>query len=81
MFSTRNDVVLPLMNPIIGEDGIEIPDVPIPNNTNVIISIIGVNRDPAIWGADALEWKPQRWHSPLPSSVTDVNIPGIYSNT
>ncbi|KAI0073418.1 hypothetical protein K474DRAFT_1710699 [Panus rudis PR-1116 ss-1] len=29
---------------------------------------------------DAKEWKPERWLSPLPQSVVDEHIPGIYSN-
>ena len=38
------------------------------------------NRDPAIWGADARVWKPERWLSPLPDTVTDAKIPGVYSH-
>ena len=56
-------------------------EVIIADNTTVIVSIHGVNRSPAIWGPDATEWKPERWLSPLPQSVTDARIPGIYSNT
>ena len=29
---------------------------------------------------DALEWKPERWLSPLPESIMDSKIPGIYSH-
>ncbi|EDR05287.1 uncharacterized protein LACBIDRAFT_303035 [Laccaria bicolor S238N-H82] len=48
--------------------------------TNVMISIIGANRNPDIWGPDSLEWIPERWLSPLPSSVSDAHVPGIYSH-
>jgi len=46
-----------------------------------MIGILGANRNPEIWGDDAYEWKPERWLSPLPDSVTQAHIPGIYSNT
>ena len=79
--STRQDVVLPLGTPITGVDGTEISKITIPRNTGIIVSIIAVNRDPGIWGPDVMEWKPERWLSTLPASVTDARIPGIYSNT
>jgi len=79
--TTRSDVVLPLGSPIIGEDGTKMSEIPIANNTDVIISIVGVNRDPAVWGPDAAQWKPERWLSPLPDSVSEARVPGVYSNT
>ncbi|KAA1468090.1 cytochrome P450 [Dentipellis sp. KUC8613] len=79
--TTRKDVVLPLGTPITATDGSKISEIHIAENTDVFISIIGVNRSVAIWGADATEWKPERWLSPLPQTVTDAHIPGVYSNT
>ncbi|KAL1693533.1 hypothetical protein GGG16DRAFT_110973 [Schizophyllum commune] len=38
------------------------------------------NRSKDMWGADALEWKPERWLAPLPQSVADAHMPGVYSN-
>ena len=38
------------------------------------------NVNKVLWGEDANEWKPERWLSPLPVSVTDAKIPGVYSN-
>jgi len=55
-------------------------EILIPNGTNVTVSIFGINRDPAIWGEDAAEWKPERWLSPLPSSVSDAHVPGVFGN-
>lgn len=58
-----------------GDDGTYMREVLVPKNTNVIVSILNSNRDPGIWGDDALEWKPERWLSPLPQSVVDAGIP------
>ena len=78
--SARNDIVLPLATPIIDKDGNERKELFIPNDTSLIVSIIGINRDPTIWGDDAEEWKPERWLSPLPSSVADARVPGVFGN-
>ncbi|KAA1472320.1 cytochrome P450 [Dentipellis sp. KUC8613] len=79
--STSEDAVLPLASPILGRDGTDISELCIAKNTDIIISIIAVNRDPNIWGLDASEWKPERWLSPLPASLSNAGIPGVYSNT
>ncbi|EDR05341.1 uncharacterized protein LACBIDRAFT_303213 [Laccaria bicolor S238N-H82] len=55
-------------------------EISVPNNTNLFTSIIEANRNPDIWGPDALEWIPEQWLSPLPSSVSDAHVPGIYSH-
>lgn len=73
--------MLQLGTPIIGVDGKKMSEIFVPNNTGIIISILSVNRDPGIWGPDVLEWKPERWLAPLPSSVTEAHIPGVYANT
>ncbi|PPQ65281.1 hypothetical protein CVT26_000241, partial [Gymnopilus dilepis] len=78
--TTRQDVVMPLSKPIQGLDGKEMHEVLVPNNTNVIIGILAANRNPEIWGPDSYEWKPDRWLKPLPESVIDAHLPGIYSH-
>ncbi|KAF8150633.1 cytochrome P450 [Crassisporium funariophilum] len=78
--TTRQDIVLPLSNPVRGLDGREMSEIPIPNNTNVIVSIIGSNRNPEIWGPDSYEWKPERWLTPLPDTVAGAHLPGVYSH-
>ncbi|KAF9459159.1 cytochrome P450 [Collybia nuda] len=78
--TTCHEAVLPLSTPIRGIDGREMQEIVIPGNTNVILSIIGSNRDPALWGPDSYEWKPERWLSPLPETLTEAHIPGIYSH-
>lgn len=74
---TRSDTVLPLSEPITGIDGSKIHEVHVPKDTTIIVGILSSNRNKAIWGEDALEWKPERWLNPLPKSVTEAKIPGI----
>ncbi|KAH8100150.1 cytochrome P450 [Cristinia sonorae] len=76
----RKDAILPLHTPIRGKDGQMIDEIAIPNGTLIYLDILGSNRDPLIWGEDAHEWKPERWLSPLPESVLEARIPGIYSH-
>jgi len=54
--------------------------VPIPNNTDITVGILAANRNPEIWGPDSYEWKPERWLTALPDSVSAAHIPGVYSN-
>lgn len=72
--------MLPLSAPITGRDGRPIHEIFVPNGTEIIIGIMASNRNPALWGEDAYEWKPERWRSPLPDAVTQAHIPGVYSN-
>lgn len=77
--STREDTVLPLLWPIKSTDGNEIKEIPIKKGSTINISIIGANRSKAIWGEDSEEWKPGRWLKPLPKSVEQAHLPGVYS--
>lgn len=74
------DTVLPFSNPIRGRDGKEIHEIFIPKKTVVLTHYQGSNSDPALWGEDAEEWKPERWLAPLPGAVEEARIPGVYSN-
>lgn len=78
--SARQDIVLPLSTPITGLDGQEINEVLVPSNTDIIVGLMAANRNFEIWGPDALEWKPERWLSPLPETVASAHIPGVYSH-
>jgi len=77
---TSKDMVLPLSQPIRGLDGKMMYEIPIPKGTELMIGVEGSNCSKALWGEDALEWKPERWLAPLPSAVIDAHIPGVYSN-
>ncbi|KAI5892471.1 cytochrome P450 [Schizophyllum commune H4-8] len=80
MRMARKDVVLPFSKPVIGEDGKELSDVFLPAGTMVMIAIMNANRNKEIWGGDAGEWKPERWLAPLPETVAEAHVPGIYSH-
>ena len=76
----NHDTSLPLSQPIRGKDGNMINEVTIEKGTMTIVAIRACNRNKSLWGDDAHEWKPERWLSPLPETLTDAHIPGVYSN-
>ncbi len=59
----RKATAVALSRPIILEDGTSVTSIPIAENQNVFIGIATANHDPAVWGDDAHEWKPERWLS------------------
>ena len=74
------DTLLPFSAPVRSKDGTLIHDVLVPQGTYVMVNIQASNENKALWGEDALEWKPERWLKPLPETVTDAKIPGVYAN-
>ncbi|GBE84055.1 Docosahexaenoic acid omega-hydroxylase CYP4F3 [Sparassis crispa] len=76
----RKDMMLPLSEPIRGINGQMMSEIPVPEGTKVFVGVVGSNLNKALWGEDALEWKPERWLSPLPNAVTEARIPGVFSN-
>ena len=72
--------MLPLAEPIYTTDGSRMDDIPVPSGTQILLGFLGCNTSRELWGEDAYEWEPERWMSPLPSTVTDARIPGVYSN-
>ncbi|KAI0038897.1 cytochrome P450, partial [Auriscalpium vulgare] len=75
------DTYMPLSTAIYTEKYGHVSSLLVPKNTTILVNVRAINRDPAIWGPDAAELKPERWLSPLPESVTQARIPGVYSNT
>ncbi len=80
LFSTTRDTVMPLMEPIRMRDGTLSNALHIPKNARVIANITACNRDPALWGPDADEWRPSRWLEPLPRELEEAHVPGVYSH-
>ncbi|PPQ98755.1 phosphatase sit4 [Panaeolus cyanescens] len=78
--SVLQDVVLPLHAPLKGYKGEDIREIFIPQGTAVHVSILSANRNPALWGPDYAEWKPERWLNPLPNELVNAKMPGIYSH-
>ncbi|KAJ3775232.1 cytochrome P450 [Lentinula raphanica] len=77
---STEDTIVPFSQPVVGKDGKVVTEVFLPKGTTVFISILNANRNPDLWGPDALEWKPERWLSPLPEAVTKAEIPAVYSH-
>lgn len=69
---------MPLSTPMVGIDKNIITELFIPAGTIVHVGIKAANQNRAVWGPDASEWNPERWLSPLPQSVVDAQIPGVY---
>lgn len=77
---TRKDAILPFSEPIQGVNGEILTEVLVPKDTTITVGVRACNRNKAIWGDDALEWKSERWLNPLPESVGQARVPGIYAN-
>ncbi|KAI0056916.1 cytochrome P450 [Artomyces pyxidatus] len=76
----RADTTIPLSEPIPSAAAAGC-SLFVPRGTIIFIDVINVNREQSIWGADSRTWKPERRTAPLPDSVADARIPGVYSNT
>ena len=53
--------MVPLNTPVKAANGETIDHVAIAADTTIIIPIRAINRSEQIWGADAKEFKPERW--------------------
>ncbi|KAH7325259.1 cytochrome P450 [Rhizoctonia solani] len=72
---------LPLHYPVKSKDGKRmITNLHVPKGTHMYLSLGSANRDKQTWGEDAEQFNPDRWLQPLPSSVVESKIPGVYSN-
>ncbi|KIO22087.1 hypothetical protein M407DRAFT_28362 [Tulasnella calospora MUT 4182] len=59
--TAAHDSALPVSKPIVGKDGIERNEIHVQKDSIIIIPIVSINRDKAIWGEDADKLKPERW--------------------
>ncbi|KAI0642751.1 cytochrome P450 [Trametes meyenii] len=67
------DTVIPLNNAVRSSYGEATSSINVPAGTNIIISILGANRDPCLWGADASEWRPERWLTATDAHMGDTS--------
>ncbi|KAH9858559.1 cytochrome P450 [Lenzites betulinus] len=75
------DTVIPLTTPVRGLDGELITAIPLSKDSRVIVDMAASNIDPALWGPDASEWRPERWLAgSVPKEVEEAHIPGVFSN-
>ncbi|KAJ7678438.1 cytochrome P450 [Mycena olivaceomarginata] len=77
---TLKDTILPLSEPLTGVNGKAITSIPIPKGTTVYVAIGAANHNRRIWGDDALQFKPERWHNGKAGDRME-KISGIYGNT
>jgi len=76
----RKDSVVPLSSPIRGVDGQLMKEVIIPKGTLIFLGVRASNCNPALWGADAMDWKPERWMKGLSQAVSNAKIPGVFGS-
>ncbi|KAK6984822.1 cytochrome P450 [Favolaschia claudopus] len=70
------DDVIPLAKPYTDRDGVVQDTIHIRKGQSVIMPILAVNRDPEIWGPDALEFIPERWQR---TPAISTSVPGVWS--
>ncbi|QRV78706.1 cytochrome P450 family protein [Ceratobasidium sp. AG-Ba] len=75
---SSKDCVVPLRYPAKTKDGHLLHEIKIAKGTHIYLGIREANRCKDIWGEDADEFRPERWLEPLPQSVTDAKVPGVY---
>ncbi|KAI9068161.1 cytochrome P450, partial [Trametes sanguinea] len=73
---TVQDDMLPLGEPVY-INGEAHDRIWVPKGTPLVVPILAINRDKALWGEDAFEFRPDRWDA-LPEAVS--NIPGIWAH-
>ncbi|RDX52864.1 cytochrome P450 [Lentinus brumalis] len=74
------DIVLPLTWPVRGKDGSMMHELFVPKGTGILPNLQASNCNRALWGEDAMEWRPERWTEQLPEELDEARIPGVYSN-
>ncbi|KAF4623118.1 hypothetical protein D9613_001355 [Agrocybe pediades] len=74
--SAVKETVLPFLKTGTAETG----SVRVPKDTILFVSVAGANRLESVWGADAKEWKPERWFAG-DSFTSDpaLRLPGVFS--
>ncbi|KAJ6528626.1 cytochrome P450 [Mycena vulgaris] len=71
------DDVIPLETPYTDRTGTVHETIRLTKGQTVVVPILALNRDPAIWGPDAQQFLPERWERSPPISTS---IPGLWSH-
>ncbi|KAJ6566323.1 cytochrome P450 [Mycena capillaripes] len=71
------DDIIPLGTPYTDRNGTVHETIRLTKGQTVVLPILALNRDPAIWGPDAHEFIPERWERNPPISTS---IPGVWSH-
>ncbi|KAI0633788.1 cytochrome P450 [Trametes polyzona] len=73
----KKDDVIPLSEPFVGRDGQVHNEIRIAKGNRFGIPILAMHRSKAIWGEDALEFRPERWDHP-PEAI--AAMPGVWGH-
>lgn len=79
-FRACADSIVSLSKPVRGADGTLMHSIFVPEGTLVFMPAHAANTNPALWGPDGGEWRPERWFAPLPDALTEAKMPGVYSH-
>ncbi|OSD05893.1 cytochrome P450 [Trametes coccinea BRFM310] len=71
------DDVIPVSEPYVDRYGQVRHEIRIAQGNRVIFSVLAVHHSKAIWGEDALEFKPERWENP-PETISE--IPSVWGH-
>ncbi|KAJ3008538.1 hypothetical protein NUW54_g3113 [Trametes sanguinea] len=71
------DDVIPVSEPYVDRYGRTRHEIQVSAGNRIIMSILSVHHSKAIWGEDALEFKPERWENP-PETISE--IPSVWGH-
>jgi cytochrome P450 len=74
---TTADTMIPLSEPVVGQDGTLITSINAPKGTQVLIPICAIQHDTDTWGEDAREFIPDRFDRP---NCPAQKVPGAWGN-
>ena len=71
--ATEDDVI-PLSKPVRTQSGELVDHISVAKGTRLSVSVPSMNRSTALWGADAKEFKPERWigEEGIPAGAKEV---------